>query len=409
MNMQKKFFPFLFLMLLFTITIGAGQVFPQKAEAARTISQTKKKIKKINKEIKDLNSKLASAKKAKRKENKENKQKTKGCKDVLFASVLSTSPFIIYADYVIGETGCFLVKGGSANWGSTYSGSIKLTGKTGVWNGYTYQEAVAVSIKYKAAEKVRTLKKRIQNKKNQLKKLKGDIILQPSLKKDTVYLYVKDSKDLGWSVNTYDHTFSKAKSVIWKSSDPSIVTVKNGRIDALKSGTVTVTVTGRISGKKDSVTIVAAPRPYLQTSVDSLEMEVGETAEVVVDLIYPEELGCSAKDIVASIGTSRHIGFEVDYSDQLSNRVGGRLSLTLIIKAHHTGEDEITITVADYNGSMDIKDIVLPVTVYGTDPIEDSETNESDNNISDDVYYDDDNDYYNDYYDDDYLYDDDDY
>ena len=64
----------------------------------------------------------------------------------------------------------------------------------------------------------------------------------------------------------------KNKEVIWESSDDSIATVSNsGKVSAVKTGTVTITVTAKIGGASDSCTINITPSildTFANTEVD---------------------------------------------------------------------------------------------------------------------------------------------
>ena len=107
-----------------------------------------------------------------------------------------------------------------------------------------------------------------------------------SLSQTSLSLTVGDIETLTAVVAPEDAT---DKTVTWSTSDASIVTVESGKITAVSSGIATVTA--KAGSKEANCTIVVkdivVPVTSISLDLTTLEMIVGETAEIIT-YVLPE-------------------------------------------------------------------------------------------------------------------------
>ena len=144
------------------------------------------------------------------------------------------------------------------------------------------------------------------------------------------------------------------KTVTWTSSDPSVATVTDGQVKALKPGTATITAKAGDKSAKCTVTVKERVIPVTSVTLDqhTLEMTVGEEYTLHATIL-PEN------------ATNKNIDW-ISSSEYFATVEDGK------VKALNPGEVTITAQVADKEDRcvITIKEATVPVTSVALDAVE---------------------------------------
>ncbi len=99
-----------------------------------------------------------------------------------------------------------------------------------------------------------------------------------SLNRDSITLYCDSTPNTATLIANVVPENANDKSITWTTSDPSVVTVENGKVTALKPGTATITAS--VGGKTDTCEVVVSFAPVIP---DSNPINIADTANGSVD------------------------------------------------------------------------------------------------------------------------------
>ncbi len=83
---------------------------------------------------------------------------------------------------------------------------------------------------------------------------------------------------------TYNPEDADEKDVTWTSSDPSVATVTDGKVDALKDGTTLITAT--VGDKTATCTVTVKEEPLQSISLNKTSMELAKTENETLEVTY---------------------------------------------------------------------------------------------------------------------------
>ncbi len=226
-----------------------------------TKGNVKKEIAQQKNKCRDLRKQYSAAKKEEKK-YKKLYQKEKGkYSAIILGTVKSRSPLVINSNYIASPLqGWFLVKGGSAGLGP-WVGEVKLTGEYYQWKDHrcrVVQYCKNGTPAYRKYKQATTNMKKIEDKlgkaNSSLSYLKG--LPKSKLRLKNQFISVDEKKKMKFGWNRYQNR-EKSK---WKVSNSRMVRiVKSGSntvtLKGKKRGTVTLTGTAAISGKKSKCKI----------------------------------------------------------------------------------------------------------------------------------------------------------
>ena len=139
------------------------------------------------------------------------------------------------------------------------------------------------------------------------------------------------------------------KNVSWSSSDNTVATVADGKVTALKAGTVTITVTTADGGKTASCSVTVKPRVI---NVSSVEISASPAN---LSMLVGDEFTFAAK-VLPENATDKSVTWKSSATNVISIDAAGKA------KALSPGESVITATSADGGKSSS-------VTVKVTSPV----------------------------------------
>lgn len=169
-------------------------------------------------------------------------------------------------------------------------------------------------------------------------------------------LYIGDQKTLG-AVITPENVDNK--ELVWSTSDPSVLSVDNGAIEALKPGTATVTVetaNGKTASLALTVEEIIAERIEIQMPET---VTIGDTAQLSVvfypaDTSYQDIQWSSSDDSVATVDSAGNLT-AVGVGKAVITAVQKDVQATVEIEVLPIPVEEIAFTVADgFDGKMEV-------------------------------------------------------
>lgn len=314
-----------FTLIVSTVSVGGALSGNTTAQAATyTKASVTKEVKKLQKEVKDL--------KAKDKAQKKNTT-------YRMFSVISQNPFIIRSEgveqkyyWITDKKGMYKIDGRD----DICEGNIQYTKQTKKYKSYTC--TVAKFVKLKDYESKITKKEDKITKLNEI--LKNTVTIEGT-KKAEVGSTIKLTAE-----KKYKESYNK---LTWKSSDNSIASVdKNGKVKVKKAGTVTITATLSISGKKASYKITSyVVAEDLTTDANYYQLKVGETSKINVTVSpsdCTEEImwSSSDEDIVTVDSDGTIEGIEAGEAEiTVETESGAEVTVTVeVLEDEETDEDE---------------------------------------------------------------------
>lgn len=121
---------------------------------------------------------------------------------------------------------------------------------------------------------------------------------------DSMYVCLGEKEKIDFKIE------GPSKKCTWTSSDPSVATVKNGKVEGIKEGKVTVTLE---ANKKSDNILIEVLKPYIES--DNLTLQKGESIKIPYVMHGPEEkikFSSSDKSIVSvdknGVATGHKVG-----------------------------------------------------------------------------------------------------
>ena len=175
-----------------------------------------------------------------------------------------------------------------------------------------------------------------------------------TLNKTSVTMEVGEIVALTATVSPADATFPE---VTWETSDPSVISIKDGYITALKEGTAVLTATAW--GVSTSCTVTVKPKDIAVASVSldkqSLEMEVGDV-ETLVATVSPADATdktltwSSSNSAVALVSTDGKVVALAEGTASITVSAGGKFAscpVTVVAKGDAVESVEFDVTAAE--------------------------------------------------------------
>lgn len=286
--------------LLFLICIGMASYSPKIIQAKNHYSSAKQ----VKQEIKKINKKLPKASKEYKKANSQykalynrDKSETAGSRLMLMAKIVNSNPFIVrygksYYHVLNPSNGITLL--------GSYTASFRVAGGT-----FTFANQSCVNV---TAVKSSVDAKLTSARKNLQKKQKTYLSLSQKknrLKKTLTYRVPRKncSVDAGEAFSLeYFCEDSYYNKVTWKSSDPSLLTIKNGKVKALRPGKVTITAKTSISKKTTKIAVIIKNFKKLPLEHSHMTIAVGRKKELWVtneNLYFIEKAYSSNSNVVS--------------------------------------------------------------------------------------------------------------
>ncbi len=154
------------------------------------------------------------------------------------------------------------------------------------------------------------------------------------------------------------------RSVTWESNNTGVAKVdKNGKVTALKEGTVVITVTTKDGNFKDSITITVKAAPKVAVTSVSIAggnrtMTVGDTAKLTANVA---PTNASDKNVTWSSSNSEVVS--VDQSGNIKALKEGKATITVTTKdGNKTASIEITVNPKPINYTVTFTPIIQEVT-----------------------------------------------
>ena len=173
-----------------------------------------------------------------------------------------------------------------------------------------------------------------------------------TLDKTSVTMLVGEIESLTATVLPANATFPE---VTWESSDPSVATVKEGFITALKEGTTTITATAWFVSTTCQVTVTSSkdvPVESVSLDKESVELEIGET-ETLTATVLPENATdktvewTSSNPSVAKVAADGTITALAEGTTAITAAAGGKFAscpVTVVKKGEDPVDPEIKVT-----------------------------------------------------------------
>lgn len=183
----------------------------------------------------------------------------------------------------------------------------------------------------------------------------GTLVEAVTLDKEKLELYVGDDSVLSATV-----TPAGAAAVTWKSSNSAIATVSDGKVTAVKEGTVKITATAGSKSASCTVTVTAAPVAKLEaasSSVACTAMEYGYTNPAAGTVILSNNGTAEASGVAAALTNGSNFSITQLPSDSIA--VGDTAAVSVTPKtglAAGTYTDTLKVT---YNSGSAVS---VPVT-----------------------------------------------
>lgn len=191
----------------------------------------------VNAKITTLEQQIQTLKSRKKTEEAREKRERAGA-TYLYAEVVCSSPYILYDTL---SSGYFWVNDNKYlnNLWVAATGYVKLTGNYRTYNGITCAECYSVKVNNKSVG----IQKQINSKKKELKKCKNALKDKVTLESQRIKAGKKAKISKSWK---YSGAYN---ALTWKSSNEEIASIDgNGKVTAVKEGTVTITAKASISG-----------------------------------------------------------------------------------------------------------------------------------------------------------------
>lgn len=292
----------------------------------------------VEKRIKTVNSEITKIKKTYNTQaQKRNKQK-KGA-IYLMGRVESEHPFIAYNS----DSRYWITNPSKLELSWVYAvGYIKPTGKYKKYNGLTCAVAKAVTVSDAALK----TKKKLNNRKAEVKKLKASLKDYPVIEECEDTLIVGGSYDLETSLHNYTDKYNK---LIWSSSDSDVCTVKNGKITGIAPGTSTITVKASVSNKTATKVIkVVEPSEVIKLTVESDELKTPNWYPITANLIEKNILGLGNYFASTRFESSNTNIAEVDNdmcgSGVIMTKTPGSVDITCIVNGKYSLKQSFVVT-----------------------------------------------------------------
>ena len=159
-------------------------------------------------------------------------------------------------------------------------------------------------------------------------------------------VYLGETFQMQASVSPYN---ASDKTLIWSSSDESVVTVSDGLLTPVSAGTAIITATTRDSGKTDSseVSVLIAPR---SVSLDKSDITIGVGEKVT---LKTSVLPANADDTNFKWYTSNSFVAEVNQKGEVTGKRGGTTTIT--VRFNNDPEIEASCTVFVENPTVSIR------------------------------------------------------
>lgn len=275
----KKYFMRI-VILLFMICISMVFNSPRITQAKEKYSSAKE----VKKEIKKINKKISKATRASKKAKAKykslaakDKKETAGSHLLFLAKIENTNPFIV-------STGGHYYRVKKPSNGTTllghYTASVRFSGGSTYYFGVSCTNVTAVKSSvdakltkaHKEMNRQESLRKRLIKKRNKLKKT---LTYRVPRKDCTI--------DAGETFSLkYFCDDSYYNEVKWKSSNTSVVTIKKGKVKALRPGKVTITAKTSISKKTTKISVTVNDFKEFPLEYSYMSIAVGKKAELWV-------------------------------------------------------------------------------------------------------------------------------
>ena len=174
-----------------------------------------------------------------------------------------------------------------------------------------------------------------------------------SLNKQELTLKVDEEETL---TITYDPTYAKNKEIIWSSSDEKIATVENGKIKALKPGTVEIKAVSK-EGNKEAIcklTVLAPPIESISFAKKEQTVYVGTdtiltTISVPVDSSLNNPIWTSSNEEIATIKDGILTAISVGEVTITISNEDGSIKAETLIKIIEKPREPLEIKIEGYN------------------------------------------------------------
>ena len=142
---------------------------------------------------------------------------------------------------------------------------------------------------------------------------------------------------------------------IWRSSDTSVATVdSNGRVTAIKTGKVTITVELALSGATGSCEVVVDPADVTRVSLSSLSVNVGDSKQVTVTFTPSN----SAAELTWQTGDASVATVE---NGVVTGHKVGSTTITATTAGGISGSCTVTVKEPSTSVSLDVNELTLEV------------------------------------------------
>ena len=354
--MKKAMKKLLSIVLAVAMVICCLSVQPVEAKTVLSAKQIQSKIASTKKSIKKLEKQYNAA-------VKKEKKQAKGSISIV-GDIVSRNPYVVRTSF-FGDSYYWVLNPKNMNDLLVSAvGYVVPTGKYRNYNGITCTECKAV----KVSNKSRGIKRKINNKKNELKKYQNALKEKVYLRDSEADMEVGATWKLPWN---WMHGGSYNK-ITWKSSNKSVATVdKNGKVTAKKEGKAVITATCSASKKKSKCTInVYEPVKNITIEQATEIYQNAEDSIGKISVVYFDLQGISLNDItVTSSNEEVAVVTQVDFD---------------CFYYEGTGAGTTTFTVTDGEHSASV---ILTIAPESTD-------NENNDVYNDSEYYDDYSSYY---------------
>ena len=163
---------------------------------------------------------------------------------------------------------------------------------------------------------------------------------------DTVDFELGINRTKQLNVNFYPENTTDDKTVIWSSSDPSIVTVdENGVVKALKEGTAVITAKVGDKTAQVKVTSVIVPIESIEVTIPG-EVNIGDTFDIIVK-VNPEDATIQNGMIYSSSDTNI---ISIDENGKVTAKSTGTAIIT--VETENGIKEQVEVTVKDPNATV---------------------------------------------------------
>lgn len=286
--------------LLFLICIGIAFHSPRITQAKNHYSSARQ----IKQEIKKINKKLPKASKEYKKASSQYKvlynrdnSETAGSRLMLMAKIVNSNPFIVrYGNsyyHVLNPSNGITLLG-------SYTASFRVSGGTFTFDNQSCVNITAVKSSVDA--KLKSARKNLKKKQETYQSL---LQQRNRLKKTLTYRVPQKNctVDAGETFSLeYFCEDSYYNKVTWKSSNPSLLTIKKGKVKALRPGKVTITAKTSISKKTTKIAVTVKNFKELPLECSQIAIAVGQKEDIWVEnenLYYIEKAYSSNSNVVS--------------------------------------------------------------------------------------------------------------